>query len=410
LSATGLRPLILSTPRPAAPAPKNGPAFAVTRLVLSAFRSYRDLRLEVDPRPVVLTGVNGGGKTNLLEALSFLSPGGGLRGARLADVARRGAPEGEPRPWAVAATVSGPDGAVDIGTGQDPSGGQRRVVRIDGAPAGGQAALTDKVTVVWLTPAMDRLFNDAPQARRRFLDRLVFGFDPGHARRISAFQRALRERARVLRGGGGDPAWLDAIEDTMAGHAVAVTAARHDAVARLRGALGTGVGPFPAATLDLVGEIDDWLADMPAVDVEARLRETLARARARDAVAGGAAAGPHRGDLVVGHVANGLAAAQCSTGEQKMLLISLILASARLHAARGGAVPVLLLDEVAAHLDADHRAALIDELIALGGQAWLTGTDPAAFADFGARAQYLTVADGAITGPRISAVPHTGTA
>jgi len=358
---------------------------------------------------VVLTGENGAGKTNLLEAVSFLVPGTGLRGARLSDVARRapGDPlDAEPRPWAVAAIIEAGDGPVDIGTGLAPDGAAgaqaRRTVRIDGETARGQAALGERLTALWLTPDMQRLFGDGPSARRRFLDRLVFAYDPAHSGRVKGYENAMRERARLLRqaeatGRRADPAWLAALESTMVERGVAVAAARAELVARLNPACALGVGPFPAARLSLAGELEDWLTAMPAVEAEDRYRAALAGGRARDAETGTTGCGPHRSDLEVLHLGRNAPAAQCSTGEQKALLISIVLADARLQTLEAGRVPLLLLDEVAAHLDGARRAALFEEIAALGAQAWLTGTDAAVFAPLGAAAQFFTVAEATIS-------------
>ncbi len=366
------------------------------RLALSEFRCYQRLVLEVAPPPVVLAGPNGAGKTNVLEALSFLSPGRGLRQARLAEVGRR---DGD-GPWAVAAGVATPAGRVEIGTGLVPAsedGDERRVVKLDGACARGSAALGAVVKVVWLTPQMDRLFVEGPARRRRFLDRLVYGFDADHARRVSAFERAMRERARLLREGRGDGAWLAALEGTMAEHGVAVAAARRDAVARLRQGLASGLGPFPAAEVSVVGILEGWLDEMPALEAEERYAERLGRSRLRDGEAGGAEDGPHRSDLEVRHVANDMPAAQCSTGEQKALLIAIVLANARLQAAQRGCPPLLLLDEVVAHLDGARREALFDAICTLGAQAWLTGTERALFEGLEGRAQFFSVRAGEVS-------------
>ncbi len=377
------------------PAKRGGPA--VTRLRLSGFRSYDELRLDVAPRPVVLTGPNGAGKTNLLEALSFLSPGTGLRGARLADVSPRGGAPG----WAVAAQITTDCGVVDIGTGcpalATTGATERRTVKVDGVVVRGQAALAETLNLQWLTPQMDRLFVDGPAPRRRFLDRLVFGFDPTHAKRLAAYQRALRDRSHALKERRGSAAWLDAIEATMAGHGVAVAAARRDVVARLTVALGDGAGGFPAADIAVRGDVEDSLDQAPAVEVEAKLRDDLVTARRKDAETGGAGCGPHRSDLIVRHVARNFPAELCSTGEQKRLLLAIVLANARWHAVRGARPPVVLLDEAAAHLDDHHRAELVEILCDLGLQVWLTGTDATLFRAFGSRAQFLTVSDGAVT-------------
>ena len=369
---------------------------AVSRVTLSDFRCFANVTLACDSRPVVLTGPNGAGKTNVLEALSLLTPGSGLRGARLTDLVRRDAATGAG--WAVAARLDTPGGPVDIGTGEAGGAGEpRRAVRIDGRPVRGQAALAEIVGALWLVPAMDRLFVDAAAARRRFLDRLVFGFDPAHARRLAAYERALRERARLLREGRADQAWLAALEEAMAADGVAVAAARRTTLRRLAGVLVRGVGPLPGAEVALAGSVEAALEDMPAVDVEARFKEVLGRSRAHDAVAGGAAEGPHRSDLLVRHKAKGVPAAQCSTGEQKALLIALVLAAAELQAAERGVAPLLLLDEVVAHLDERHRRALFDAVTGLGVQAWMSGTDRALFGELGDRAQYFAVCGGSVT-------------
>jgi DNA replication and repair protein RecF len=378
---------------------------AVTRLVLTDFRCYRQAKVAVDGRAVVLTGPNGAGKTNMLEAISFLAPGRGLRRARLGEVDRRAAsaigeePASAATPWAVAATVSTPRGAVQIGTGREatPSGGERRIVRIEGVPARSQTALAEHVNLVWLTPPMDRLFHEGSGARRRFLDRLVYGFDPEHASRVSAYDQAMRERGRLLREGGADPAWLAALEESMAQHGVAIAAARRDIAVRLDEACAGGVAGFPCAVLAAAGVVEAWLAEHPALAVEDMLRQRLASGRRQDAESGGAAVGPHRSDLTVRHGGTGVVAAQCSTGEQKALLIAILLAHARLQAALRGAAPIMLLDEVAAHLDGERRRALFAELAALGSQAWMTGTEEVLFEDLRGAAQFLRIADAVVS-------------
>ena len=378
-----------AAPRPA--------ALAVSRLVLTDYRCYAGLNLEVDPRPVVLTGPNGAGKTNLLEAISFLSPGRGLRRDRLAQVGRRGAAG----PWSVAARLSTPAGIVEIGTGlaAPAEGGapERRVVKIDGRRTAGPAALAGVVAIGWLTPEMDRLFMDAASGRRRFLDRIVFGFEPEHARRAADYERAMRQRSRLLKDGARDQRWLAALEGTMAEQGVALAAARRHWLDRLEAALAEAAGPFPAPGVAVAGALEDWLDTMPALAAEDRLRETLAAGRARDAEAGGAGVGPHRTDLVVRHRAKDLPAAQCSTGEQKALLVALVLAAARLQAAERGVTPLLLLDEVTAHLDDTMRDAMFEAILTLGAQAWLSGTDRSLFEGLGGHAQFCTVHDGQVT-------------
>jgi DNA replication and repair protein RecF len=378
-------------------APAAPRADAVLRLTLAAFRCYARLRLDLETRPIVLTGPNGAGKTALLEAVSMLAPGRGLRRAGLGEVANRRGDAPAEAPWSVAAVVDGADGTVAIGTGQDPDGGERRVVRIDGRPAKGQKALAERIAIAWATPEQDRLFLEGPSARRRFLDRLVLGFAPGHAGELAAYEHCLRERARLLAEGRSDDRWLAALEDGMARHGVAVAAARAVVVARLDTAASQGAGPFPAARLALGGDTDRDLAAMPALDVEDRLRAALAASRGQDAAHGGAAHGPHRSDLLVRFAQKDIAAATGSTGEQKALVLSIVLANARALAAERGRPPILLLDEVVAHLDRARRAAFAEEIVALGAQVWLTGTDEDLFSGLRARAQFLRILDSNVT-------------
>jgi DNA replication and repair protein RecF len=363
----------------------------VHRLRLTGFRCYESAQLDLDARPVVLTGANGAGKTNLLEAISLLAPGRGLRGARLDEMDRQGAPAGEG--WTVAASVATPGGMVEIGTGHRPETVNRRIVRIDGKPSRSQTGLSEHVSAVWLTPAMDRLFAEGASGRRRFLDRLVFGFDAAHAGRVGAYEHTMRERARLLRD-GGDPVWLDALEGDMAERGVAIAAARRELTARLARLCEAPSGPFPGAGIAVAGQVEAWLDDGPALAAEEKLRAALRESRPQDAAAGGAAAGPHRSDLAVRHLGHGMPASLCSTGEQKALLIAIVLAGARLETAERGRVPLLLLDEAAAHLDAERRGALFHEILALRAQAWFTGTDRSVFECFGGRAQYVAVRGG----------------
>jgi len=375
-------------------------AAAVTRLTLTSFRNYAALRLITDRRPVVITGPNGSGKTNLLEALSYLAPGRGLRGAALGLVGRRAV--GAPEPgadWAVAATVEVPDGRVEIGTGLAAGGvteTAKRIVHVDGVRHRGQAVLARHLGVVWLTPAMDGLFLDPPSSRRRFLDRLTIAFDPDHAGRTAAYDRALRQRMRLLRDGGGDGAWFNALEDTLARYGAAIAAARCHLVDRINATLTGTAGPFPSARLVLTGAVDRWLEERPSIEVEDRLRKSLAQARNDANVS---EPGPHRSDLAVtflspGHPSHGQAAAACSTGEQKALLIAVVLAHSKLQAERRGHPPVLLLDEIVAHLDRDRRAGLFEAILTLGAQAWMTGTDPALFEKLGPAAQHFAFKKG----------------
>jgi DNA replication and repair protein RecF len=366
---------------------------AVTRMRLTDFRSYESFRFDGDSRPVILTGPNGVGKTNLLEAVSYLAPGRGLRGARLSDIDRRGGKGG----WAVAATVQTLGGPVDIGTGRD-AGNVRRTVRISNNPAQSQAALADFVNVVWLTPQMDRLFAEGASARRRFLDRLVYGFDPSHASRVNAYEHAMRERARLLKDGRRDNAWLSALEDAMAGHGVAVAAARLSLCEHLNEISIAADGPFPRARIAAAGRVEDDLRNGPALAAEDRLREALADNRGLDADSGRTTDGAHRSDLAVSHIEKDMPAELCSTGEQKALLIAIILAHARLLARHNGVTPLLLLDEVAAHLDAERRRALFADILEQGAQAWLTGADAALFDEISPRdAAFYRVRDASLT-------------
>ena len=371
-----------------------GPFPAVRKLAVHRFRNYVDAALEVNAPAVVLTGPNGAGKTNLLEALSFLAPGRGLRAARLSEVDRL-APSNMPAAWAVSAEIDDGDGPVRIGTGRDPAAaGDRRLVRIDGVPARGQTVLGDHLAVTWLTPAMDRLFAEGGGGRRRFLDRLVFAFDPAHAGRVARLDHAQRERGRLLRAGVRDDAWLAALEETIAASGVAVAAARREMVIRLDQACAAAEGAFPKARVRLVGPLEAGLAAQPAVEVEERLRINLRDQRERGERGFD---GPQKSDLEVIHVAKDMPAGLCSTGEQKALLIAVMLAHARLHHAYRGRSPLLLLDEVAAHLDAARRGALFAAVGALGGQVWYTGTEPAAFDGLAGLAAFFDIVDGVIT-------------
>ena len=379
--------------RPAPVLPETVVA-GVHRLVLVDFRNHARTRIDAPPHGlVVLHGPNGAGKTNVLEALSMLAPGRGLRGVRAAEMTRLGAPA-----WGVNAAFSGRDGPGEIATGIDPATGpERRVVRIDGRNTV-QTALGGALAVLWLTPAMDRLFTEAASGRRRFLDRLVFGLDPGHARRVAAYEKAMRERARLLREGNGDAAWLSGLEAQMAHEGAAIALARADAVARLETELLRADPAFPRASVALLCPVADWAAEAggAAAAIATRLAAALAAVRVRDARIGQTTVGPHRADLAVTHLDKAMPAATCSTGEQKAMLIALILAEARLILARTGTTPILLLDEVAAHLDAGRRQALHDRLAALGAQTWMTGTDPSLFDGAAATAAQFRVEAGAV--------------
>jgi DNA replication and repair protein RecF len=370
------------------------------RIALTNFRSYAMAELEVAAKPVVLAGANGSGKTNLLEAISLLSPGRGLRGAKL-DAIQRRAPIAQARDhdtafadslWAVAANIVRPDGAWDVGTGLTQTQGpaMRRALHLNGAPAS-SADVVELLPVLWLTPAMDRLFLEGAGERRRFLDRLVFALDSAHARRAARYERAMQERMRLLKDGVRDAAWFDGLEETMAAEGCAITQARLSAIETLNAELAArgAEGAFPCAHLALTDALGE-----SAVDAD-RLKHSLSSSRERDREAGRTLAGPHLADLEVRHTLKRADARDCSTGEQKALLVSIVLANAWMQKRRrDGMAPLLLLDEIAAHLDPQRRAALIEELLALQAQAWLSGTDKSLFAAFEREAQFFSISAG----------------
>ena len=383
-------------------APAGRPCW-VERLSLTNFRSYAEAELTLGPEPVVLVGANGAGKTNVLEAVSMLAPGQGMRRAPYAEIARLGG-VGD---WAVAASVHGALGAVEIGTGLAAGGaaeGGARIVRIDRRPASGTGVLADHVEMVWLTPAMDALFTGPAGDRRRFLDRLILCFDPAFRSRLSTFERAMRQRNRLLETAPGDRAHLDGLEMQLAETGVAIAAARLEVVAHLeRMILGRRerdqASPFPWAGLALQGRLENELKESAAVDVEDRYLAVLAAGRDRDRAAGRTLEGPHRSDLLVDHGPKAMPARKCSTGEQKALLVGLVLAHAELVAGhRDGLAPILLLDEIAAHLDVERRAALFAEILRIGAQAWMTGTDEILFTALAGLARFGRVREGAVEG------------
>jgi DNA replication and repair protein RecF len=369
-------------------------AARIRRLTLTNFRSYRAVSLETGAGPVVLVGPNGAGKTNLIEAISFLAPGRGLRRATLEELAFV---EGDGS-WAVAAEIEGALGLATLGTGIGPPVEEiplTRKCRIDREPVASVTAFADHLGVVWLTPAMDGLFSGPASERRRFLDRLVLAVDAEHGSRVSALERSLRSRNRLLEDPRADPFWLDAVEHETAEVAVAVAALRAETVQRLSGVITARANSsFPSADIALDGWMEKLLPHNPAIEVEDRYRAVLKENRARDAQAGRTLDGPHLTDLAVVYAPKNISAADASTGEQKALLIGLVLAHADLIAAMTGFAPVLLLDEVIAHLDPARRTALYDEIERLGAQVWMTGADPAAFADLSGRAEVFAVSPG----------------
>ena len=349
------------------------PGLHLSALTLSHFRSHKGLALALDERPVALFGPNGAGKTNILEAISLLSPGRGLRRAVADDLARRPERLG----WRIDAMLEAQGQSREVALRAES--GASRSVRIDGKAAP-QAALGRIAPILWLVPSMDRLWTEAAEGRRRFLDRIAMGFDPAHAEASLRYDRAMRERNRLLRDEVRDDSWYMALETTMAASGRQITAARHAALARIAAA-EDAASRFPVAGLTLTGGEAGALADL------------LAAGRARDMAAGRTLSGPHRADLTAVYRDKGVAAAQCSTGEQKALLISVVLATARALADGTGVAPLLLLDEVAAHLDAARRVALYDEICALGAQAWMTGTGAELFTDLGDRVQRFAVTE-----------------
>jgi len=343
-------------------------------------------------RPVVLVGPNGGGKTNILEAISLLTPGRGLRRAALGDMQARQSD----LPWAVVAEIDNPAGFATLATGLDPetSGPARRLVRVDGKPVRGQAALLDHLNLTWITPELDRILAEGQSARRKLLDRLVFGFDPAHAGRVTRYEEAMRERLRLLRDGPHEPAWLNALEDVMATSGTAIAAARAQMVAQLNRQMEQVTGAFPAAELELVGLVEETLRQNPALVTEDVLRARFASARGQDQQSGTTSIGPQRSDLRVIHRPQNMPAELCSTGEQKALLITIMLCHALLLRQWRGVAPLLLLDDIAAHLDSVRREALYDWLMQTGSQFWISGTEAALFAGLHQQAQFFHVHQG----------------
>ncbi|MGC2393250.1 MAG: DNA replication/repair protein RecF [Methylovirgula sp.] len=373
----------------------HSPHPSIRRLVLADFRSYTVLDLRLDSRLIVLTGENGAGKTNLIEAISLLSPGRGLRRAELAECARIGGPG----TFAISVDVATKDGMIQLGTGTElqPEATILRRYRLNREPIASIRRIADYVRVVWLTPAMDGIFAGPAGERRRFLDRLVLALDAEHGGRVNALERALRNRNRLLEERGTNDRWLDAAEREIAELGVAVATARSQAIAHLATVIAaTKDSPFPFAELGVKGEIEDLIAGRPALQAEEIYRRLLRDNRGRDAAAGRTLIGPHTSDLLVHHGVKQAEAARSSTGEQKALLVGLVLPHARLVATLSGIAPFILLDEVAAHLDAARRAALYERLLALESQVFLTGADRAAFAPLEGRAAMLKVVPGKV--------------
>ncbi|CAN5263669.1 DNA replication/repair protein RecF [soil metagenome] len=380
----------------------------IQSLTLTDFRSYTSATLPVGLGPVVLHGPNGAGKTNLLEALSLFTPGRGLRGATAQEMGRREPGEAVGRAWAVALTLDAGEGdEIRLGTGVQSRGASRRIVRIDGETAL-PGRFLDYLRPVWATPEQDRLFSDARADRLKFFDRLVFAADPGHAATVAGYEKALRERLRLLtdgaeRGHAADPLWLDALEVRLGDAGAQAALARANALSQLQaGVDARGDRPFPQAQLGLTGEAEAMAVDGASADTLAALiREGMVRSRGRDAAAGRSLFGPHRSDLTALHREKNRPAAEGSSGEQKALVLNLILAQVSRLATEQTAPPVLLLDEAPAHLDTRRRGALFDEIVALGAdrrlQAFMTGTEASLFEDLKGRARFVRVEGGALT-------------
>ena len=384
-----------------APQADSEAASGVTRLLLNNFRSYKSFTLSCSSKPMVITGPNGSGKTNILEALSFLSPGRGFRQAKLTDVLRRAensqdtvsiSNENYTNTWAVSCTFTTPYGDLDLGTGLTitPGESEKRRVRIQKEDVKSQTSLGDYVSIHWLTPQMDRIFVDGVTARRRFLDRLVYNLDPSHAGRVMRYEHVMRERLKILKTGGiHQDRWLSTLEIKMAESGVSIAVAREQTIQSLMQSKSQALGVFPKAILAMDGYTESRLKTASALDVEDELKKSLRQSRRQDAESGRTNVGPHRSELSVLYAEKNQFAEQCSTGEQKALLISIIMAAARLQSLKGDQVPLLLLDEVVAHLDHNRRDCLFEEIMNLGIQAWMTGTDKAVFQGIFPHAQHL---------------------
>ncbi|RUM99189.1 DNA replication/repair protein RecF [Pseudaminobacter arsenicus] len=369
----------------------------IRKLRLTNFRNYVALALDLQPGAVVFTGENGAGKTNLLEAISFLTPGRGLRRAPYGDVARENSTGG----FTVHATIDGDNGEVEIGTGTagtERPGETGRRVRINAANSKSADDMLEWLRVVWLTPSMDGLFTGPAADRRRFLDRLVLAIDSSHGQRALDYEKAMRSRNRLLTEDSRDRGWFEAIETQMAETGVAIAAARAETIRLLTAMIGKmpDSGPFPQADINLAGGLESQIDQRAAVEIEEDFRRRLAEGRERDRAAGRTLEGPHRADLLVSHRPKAMPAEFCSTGEQKALMVGLVLSHARLCGEISGMVPILLLDEIAAHFDAGRRAALFQILEELGCQAFMTGTEPVLFSSLKGKAQFLTVDHGSI--------------
>jgi DNA replication and repair protein RecF len=360
---------------------------AVRRITLEAFRNYPRLTLACDAAPVVLIGENGAGKTNCLEAISLLAPGRGLRQAKINELQNGEQASG----WAAAFECEGFQGAAHIGLGRDPENPDKRLIRIDGKTARGQTALAQHMAVLWLTPDMDRLLAESLSERRRFMDRMVYALHPDHLTHINRFDEAMRERNRLLQDNSSDDSWLSALEDAMARDGVAIAAGRLHWLQALMPFLQHDFAPFPNLSIRLDGITEEKTQNAAAVDVEDFLRAQWKQERRADRENGTTRTGPHRTGLLVTHSLTNNLAEVCSTGEQKALIIRLVMAQANLLRELKKQTPLLLLDDIMAHLDERRRTALAERILDLKAQAWLSGTESAFFEGFSGKAAYLRV-------------------
>lgn len=371
---------------------------SLSSLSLSNFRNYEYARIEVIPKPVVLIGANGAGKTNILEAISLLSVGRGLRRAKLSEI--DSISSNNAQPWAIAANVNGRVGEVKIGTGRDIESVEnfdKRIVKIDGKITRGQADLAQHLSIIWLTPQMEQLFTEGASSGRKFLDRLVYSFDSGHASRINEYDYAMRERNKLLQYGRADANWLDTLEQKMAECGAAIAIARLSTCEHINHTIAASKLSFPKAHVDVVGFAEDLIKnERAAIEVENYIRNALVGSRNQDAASGRTMVGTHRSELFVTHMDKNMQAENCSMGEQKALLLSIVLAQARSGARWHGVTPIILLDEVAGHLDAVKRSELFEEICSLGAQVWMTGTDAHLFDGLQGKAQFFAVNDGNI--------------
>lgn len=367
------------------------------KLVLRNFRSYKTLSLELDKRPVIFAGPNGAGKTNILEAVSFFSAGRGLRRATLRSILTHPLPEGAEPIWSLKTSAHTLQGDVDVLTAFDGREEvERRQIKIDSLPSTNQGDLDVLFSLSWLTPQMDGIFLEGASTRRRFLDQMICGFQPSFRRHLLQYETATRERMRLLKAKNFDPHWLSALEQKMAEKIVVIAAIRKDFIEKLQTTCTIGISIFPRANLSLKG-VEEEVANMPALELEESLKVRLKEARPQDSASGRTSLGAHLTDLCVEHIEKGIPAGVCSTGEQKALLITIVLANARLQAIHRGDTPIILLDDVVAHLDQDHRHSLYEELLALKSQVWLTGTDVGLFETIKVESQLFWVEQANVT-------------